>query len=180
MLLTPDSWICISLMCFFSLLFPSPLCVSHIFPSLPSSFCLVWVCSLIGTRRRACSACWEGAFCIKKQERSRLKRFSAIVVIRDFGKARHPHPSLSLSQVFQATVIVSIWSVRGGGGGGIKSLGCIGQPSEPGHSHSSQLSRATSRQAHWLQLHTMTVAATITTIGTSPPIPLSPCESSNK
>lgn len=177
MLLTPDSWICISLMCFFSLLFPSPLCVSHIFPSLPSSFCLVWVCSLIGTRRRACSACWEGAFCIKKQERSRLERFSAIVVIRDFGKARHPHPCLSLSGV--SGYCNSLHLVCGGGGG-IESLGCIGQPSEPGHSHSSQLSRATSRQAHWLQLHTMTVAATITTIGTSPPIPLSPCESSNK
>ena len=116
----------------FFLLSPSLLCVSPFSLSLCLSVLCETVWSLIGILRRACSACWEGAFCIRNARKKQAEKISTIVVIRDFGKARHPHRhlphlslslslslpltfsfSLSLSQVFQATVMVSIWSARG-------------------------------------------------------------------
>lgn len=114
----------------FNVLF-SPFC----YPSLSFSFFSVLcetVYFLIGILRRACRAYWEGAFCVwKAGGKKQTKKIWTIVVIRDFGWATTSAPptppsapTFCASQVFQGTVMVSIWPARRGEKG-IESLGGI-------------------------------------------------------
>lgn len=174
MFLTPDSWICISLMCFFPLCLFSLIFVFFCFFYPPSSSSLFSLspflscgsrlsCRLAQKNKKGLLSVLKGKLFVSNGERKASRRdFSAIVVIRDFGEARNPHryllltPSLSLSGVWGLCNGLHLGLGGRSGvcgrwrGQGIESLGCIGRPSGPGPSHRSVdtplLSQADSRQ----------------------------------